>query len=413
MNTQALTLSATSALLLSSMTPALAQGSSQGSSQGSGVVPQRVRVTIENLAPGQGTFQTPFWVGFHDGTFDTYTGGVPASGPNALLPFDALERIAEDGNTGPIMQAFATLPGTAVDRTVPGPNGPIAPGDRAMSSFLLDPTNPEAAYFSYASMILPSNDAFIANGSPVAHRMFDDNGMFIASDFFVGGNEINDAGTEVNDEIPMNTAFFGQMAPDTGVEEGGVVFNHLGFNARGTGGILDDFRYRNADFLAPGYPLLRFQFRSAPAITEDKEFVAGARAGQTVPQVTSPGIGRAFFRLRDQGTRLRVGFDLRNASNVTMAHLHIGGFGETGPVVMSVYGPFAPGGGEFSGPVFADFTADNLTCPLAGYPLDELARLIGEGQIYFNVHTDDGVAPQNTGPGDFATGEIRGQLFEG
>jgi len=27
-----------------------------------------------------------------------------------------------------------------------------------------------------------------------------------------------------------------------------------------------------------------------------------------------------------------------------------------------------------------------------------------------NVHTDDGVAPANTGPGDFPGGEIRGQV---
>ena len=27
----------------------------------------RVVVSIENVAPANGTFQTPFWVGFHDG----------------------------------------------------------------------------------------------------------------------------------------------------------------------------------------------------------------------------------------------------------------------------------------------------------------------------------------------------------
>ena len=29
---------------------------------------------------------------------------------------------------------------------------------------------------------------------------------------------------------------------------------------------------------------------------------------------------------------------------------------------------------------------------------------------YVNVHTNDNVAPPNTGPGDFPGGEIRGQI---
>jgi len=33
-----------------------------------------------------------------------------------------------------------------------------------------------------------------------------------------------------------------------------------------------------------------------------------------------------------------------------------------------------------------------------------------DGGAYVNVHTNDGVAPGNTGPGDFPGGEIRGQL---
>jgi hypothetical protein len=35
------------------------------------------------------------------------------------------------------------------------------------------------------------------------------------------------------------------------------------------------------------------------------------------------------------------------------------------------------------------------------------------GWAYVNVHTNDGIAPTNTGPGDFPGGEIRGQLEHG
>jgi hypothetical protein len=32
------------------------------------------------------------------------------------------------------------------------------------------------------------------------------------------------------------------------------------------------------------------------------------------------------------------------------------------------------------------------------------------GNAYVNVHTNDGVAPTNSGPGDFPGGEVRGQF---
>jgi hypothetical protein len=50
-----------------------------------------------------------------------------------------------------------------------------------------------------------------------AHAIFDEAGNFIGADFIVLGSNVLDAGSEVNDEIPANTAFFGQMAPNTGV----------------------------------------------------------------------------------------------------------------------------------------------------------------------------------------------------
>ena len=59
---------------------------------------REVQVTIENLAPADGNFLTPAWVGFHDGTFDVYDLGAPASA--------ALERLAEDGNTEPLSDGF-------------------------------------------------------------------------------------------------------------------------------------------------------------------------------------------------------------------------------------------------------------------------------------------------------------------
>ncbi|MCP4248268.1 MAG: hypothetical protein GY778_14575, partial [bacterium] len=66
-----------------------------------------------------------------------------------------------------------------------------------------------------------------------------------------------DAGTEVNDEIPAHTAFFGQTEPDTGIDEFGVVHDHPGFLPPGSGGILDDPGFANADFTQSGYEIAR------------------------------------------------------------------------------------------------------------------------------------------------------------
>ena len=84
-----------------------------------------VVVTIENRVPANGTFQTPVWIGFHDGGFDSYDIGTLAS----TLPMpgsDAIERIAEDGNPGPISAGFsAVVPGGF--QSVMASNGPIPP----------------------------------------------------------------------------------------------------------------------------------------------------------------------------------------------------------------------------------------------------------------------------------------------
>ena len=60
--------------------------------------------------------------------------------------------------------------------------------------------------------------------------------------------------------------------------------------------------------------------------------------------------------------------------------------------------------------VEGSFTAANLTGPLAGQPLSALIAAMDSGNAYLNFHTNDGVAPTNTGPGDFPGGEIRGDI---
>ncbi len=221
-----------------------------------------VQVTIQNLSPANGVFLTPMWVGFHDGTFDLYDRGV-AIGDSGLPA--GMEALVEDGNTGPVSSDFAgsSAGGNGgVDGTVIGPAGlagPIDPGESVTSqAFQIQAGNNE--YFSYASMVIPSNDAFIANGNPLAHDLFDGSGNFVGVDFFVLGAQVLDAGTEVNDELPINTAFLGQMDPNTGISEGGTVEFHPGFLAGGN--ILQAFP--DGDFTAAGYQVARVTVSAVP-----------------------------------------------------------------------------------------------------------------------------------------------------
>jgi hypothetical protein len=210
-----------------------------------------VRVIIENRAPDNGTWLTPVWVGFHNGGFDTYDMNLPAS--------EALERLAEDGNADPMSALFASSGAGTIDGVIPADTGipPIGPGETATMTFVVDNYDSHNAYFSYLAMVIPSNDAFVGNDDPQAHRLFDAYGNFLGAYLTIYGAEVLDAGTEVNDEIPEHTAFFGQTVPDSGVDEYGVVHAHPGYLPPGSGGILDDPNFANADFTAPGYQVAR------------------------------------------------------------------------------------------------------------------------------------------------------------
>jgi hypothetical protein len=373
----------------------------------------RVMVTIENVAPQQGTFQTPFWVGFHDGSFDTYDGNTPAS--NVPRPGSvAMERLCEDGDTGPISEDFAALVPAGVDTTLAGPNGPIAPGDIAIGSFVLDPSDPNSRYFSYASMIIPSNDFCLSNGNPLAHPIFDAAGNFIAEPFFVIGEETLDAGTEVNDELPDNTAFFGQQMPNTGVDENGLIgtlgsdiLEVMGFLPPGSGGILDDPRFAMADFSLPGYPFVKISFATAPAITDDRTYDSFLSGAEEVPAVQTAAFASAVYTLREEGTRLafrhlfqRFFSASSGLPNVVGAHLHLAPEGQNGPIVAILLGdtPFLSESVDLE-ELDGELTARSLTGPLAGQPLDALIAEIEAGNVYINIHTED-----------FQSGEIRGQL---
>ena len=146
-------------------------------------------VTITNNAPTGGVALTPVWVGFHNGNFDTFNVGAPASA--------SLESLAETGSVAGVNADFATAQPSGVQgalQTAPPP--PIQPGQSVTQQFNLTAGGANN-FFSFASMVIPSNDFFVGNDSATQHS--------IASLFGTGNSltinvgTVYDAGTEAED----------------------------------------------------------------------------------------------------------------------------------------------------------------------------------------------------------------------
>lgn len=196
----------------------------RGDEVGSGTA---VRVSVTNTLGEGGTFLTPVWFGFHNAeNFDLFTAGEAAS--------LGLERLAEDGIVEGIAAEFNQQVGdNGVDATIgggAGVPGPIDPGETASFVLDVDPSQVGQGFFTWATMIIPSNDAFLAAPDDArSDAIFDENGNFLGPLVIERfGNDVLDAGTEVNNEEAA--AFLNQTAANQGTTEGGVVGTHPGFN---------------------------------------------------------------------------------------------------------------------------------------------------------------------------------------
>ena len=355
-----------------------------------------VVITIENAQPRNGVFLTPPWIGIHDGTFDTYDGGSPANVP---LGGNEIESLAEDGNNAPLTATFDALqPGSPQVQGVAGPTGPLAPGQRVSVTLNVNPLTDR--YFSYASMIIPSNDAFIANGNPLAHQLFDVNGNFVGTGFVVSGDETNDAGTEANDEIAPNVAFLAQAAPNTGTTEAlPVTTPSPGFAPAGTlqfpDGVLNHPVFGNGDFNDADDRVFSVRFRFVD-FAETQFYRASLSTSQEVqPDAVNTGAsGRAVLRSL-AGTTLDIAALVDNLSGPIMAaHLHLGSAGSNGPVVVDL-----ASGILNDDSVLFRIGAGDLTGPLAGADFIDLLNEAAAGNLYVNIHT-----------AQFPDGEVRGQV---
>ena len=153
---------------------------------------------------------------------------------------------------------------------------------------------------------------------------------------------------------------------------------------------------------------------AAAASQSALNFVAHPIGENEVPPHDTRAQGQASFHLSDDGTTMTYRLTVANIDNVVASHIHIGAVGVNGGIAVFLFGTAPAGGGRVDG-VLAEgsFTAADFIGPLAGLSMSDLIAAMQAGNAYVNVHTNDGVAPTNTGPGDFPGGEIRDQVGGG
>lgn len=162
--------------------------------------------------------------------------------------------------------------------------------------------------------------------------------------------------------------------------------------------------------LVLAFAVSAFASMSALADDEEADWVAimnGANE-RPDPRVTRAR-GVALFFMNDDGT-LDYKILVANINNVFAAHIHCGSAAVAGPVGVTLY-LGTPASGRFDGVL----VTGTISAPDAGNncgwtTFAQVITAMNGPDSYVNVHTNDGVAPPNSGPGDFPGGEIRGQI---
>ncbi len=176
-----------------------------------GAAQVKVMVNIENLAPTNSVSFAPLHVGFSSGSFDAFNIGQTAGA--------AIISVAELGGGAEWQSAFAAAEPNSTRGVI---GGALLPGQSNSATFLVDTmTNP---FFTFASMVLPSNDSFIGNDSAMQYQLFDAAGKLLIASINQKASDIWDAGSEIFD--PNAAAFVaGSDATARTPENSVVAFN--------------------------------------------------------------------------------------------------------------------------------------------------------------------------------------------
>ncbi len=169
-----------------------------------------LKVTITNNQDAGGLYLTPFLTVLHDGSYDAFDAGAPAS--------IGVETVAETGNTAPEAANAGSNPANLVTTITGSDKTPLppvlAPGETTTVVLNADPTTNR--YLSFLSMVIPTNDSFLGNDNPMAYEVYAADGSFTGlAPIQIFGANIWDAGTEANDNEGAAFSANGGTATDT------------------------------------------------------------------------------------------------------------------------------------------------------------------------------------------------------
>ncbi len=153
---------------------------------------------------------------------------------------------------------------------------------------------------------------------------------------------------------------------------------------------------------------------SLPAVAEELRFEATLTGAAQLPEPTdSKATGELKLTVHDGEKKISYTLTVTDLRNAYSCELHLGGPATNGPGVVKLFPAHGATAkkGSFTGVlVEGTITAADLTGPMLGSPLSDLVYELRDGKTYVNIHTNDGANPQNPGPGNYRTGEIRGVL---
>ncbi|MGI8689636.1 MAG: CHRD domain-containing protein [Thermomicrobiales bacterium] len=137
----------------------------------------------------------------------------------------------------------------------------------------------------------------------------------------------------------------------------------------------------------------------AASVTDaNHDYIATTTPGGEVPFSDSGTYGWAILHINDDGQSMTWTLWVNAINDPIAAHIHVGGIGVNGPVVVSLYS--GKNVGPFSGVMSSGtITAKDLDGPLKGKTMDDLFAAMKSGNAYVNIHT-----VKNPG------GESRGQV---
>lgn len=273
------------------------------------IKPTEIKVSYTNHSPEQGQIISPLWFAMHDGSYDYFNAGEKASkaveymaedgevgNPHNRMTPEFMQVLVEDGLdptklpsaeetlSGKFAASEAAKNGGYQDLLITNDAATFAhplPGDSESVSFQYELDASKNKYFSYATMPFPTNDGFIGNDDAKEVAVYDEQGYFIGANFDVYGEDVWDAGTEVNDETYETLPYNGHQMFVGGVEENGVIHKHPGLLPKGADGAVDfelegEKIFANSNFGKPGYHFLNIQVSALYQGTEQADKIIGS-----------------------------------------------------------------------------------------------------------------------------------------